>query len=142
MGADSTMQDSLLSRYVRNPATLSEQVTGDVPRIASINAVGDEVTLSLEITPELAWFEGHFPDQPVLAGIIQVHWAAEVASALYGLAGPPQHIKRLKFSNVIVPPRTVELVVAKHGISEVQFTMRSGDQQHAQGRLVFPGTDQ
>ena len=66
----------------------------------------------------------------------------EVASALYGLAGPPQHIKRLKFSNVIVPPRTVELGLARHENSEVQFTIRSADQQHAQGRLVFPGNEQ
>ncbi len=136
------MQDSLLNRYIRNPANLSEQITGDFPRIVGIDADGDEVTLSFEVTPELAWFEGHFPGEPVLPGIIQVHWAAEVASILFGLAGPPQHIKRLKFSNVIVPPRTVELVVVKHGNSEVQFTMRSADQQHAQGRLVFPGTDQ
>ena len=136
------MQDSLLSRYVRDPAKLSEQITGDFPRIASIAADGSDVMLSLEVTPELAWFQGHFPGQPVLPGIIQVHWAAEVASALFGLAGPPQHIKRLKFSNVIVPPRTVELVVTRHENNEVQFAMRSADQQHAQGRLVFPGTEQ
>ena len=136
------MQDSLLNRYVRDPAELSEQITGDFPPIVAIDADGDEMTLCLDVRPDLAWFEGHFPGEPVLPGIIQVHWAAEIASILFGLAGPPQHVKRLKFSNIIVPPRTVELVLARHGDHEVQFTVRSTDQQHSQGRLVFPGTGQ
>ena len=136
------MQDSLLKRFVRDPALLAQQVNGDFPRIAAIDADGGAVTLRLEVAPELAWFRGHFPGEPVLPGVIQLHWAAEVASALYGLEGPPRHVKRLKFSNVVIPPRTIELVLDRHGDREVQFTMRSGDQQHSQGRLVFPGRGQ
>lgn len=132
------MQDSSLKRFVRDPALLSMQINGDFPHIAAIEEAGDEVLLRLEVAPDLAWFRGHFPGQPVLPGIIQVHWAAEVASALFDLDGPPRHIKRLKFSNIVVPPRTVELVLARHGEREVQFTVRSVDQQHSQGRLVFP----
>ena len=132
------MQDSSLKRFVRDPALLSKQINGDFPHIAAIEEAGDEVLLRLDVAPDLAWVRGHFPGQPVLPGIIQVHWAAEVASALFNLDGPPRHIKRLKFSNVVVPPRTVELVLTRHGEREIQFTMRSADRQHAQGRLVFP----
>lgn len=136
------MQDSLLKRFVRDPASLAQQVNGDFPRVAAIDESGGEVTLRLEVTPELAWFRGHFPGEPVLPGIVQLHWAAEVASALFSLDGPPRHIKRLKFSNIVVPPRTIELVLVRHKDHEVQFTIRSADQQHAQGRLVFAGPGQ
>ena len=44
------MQDSLLSRYIRNPANLSDKITGDFPRIVSIDADGDEVAFFPPVT--------------------------------------------------------------------------------------------
>ena len=136
------MQDSSLKRFIRDPAKLSSQIGGDFPRILAIHADSDAVTLQLDVTPDLSWFRGHFPGEPVLAGIIQTHWAVQAASVLFGLDGPPQHIKRLKFSNVIVPPRIVELMVARHGQREVQFRIQGEALQHSQGRLIFPESGQ
>lgn len=133
------MQDSSLKRFIRDPAQLSEQISGDFPRISAIEQDGGAVTLALDITPDLSWFRGHFPGEPVLAGIVQTHWAVQAASVLFGLDGPPQHVKRLKFSNVIVPPRAVTLTLVRHGEREVQFQMQGEGLQHSQGRLVFPG---
>ena len=132
------MQDSSLKRFIRDPAQLSERVSGDFPRVVALDEDDDQLRLSLDVSPELSWFQGHFPGEPVLPGIIQVHWASEVASILFDLEGPPQHIKRLKFSNVIVPPRIIELTLARHGDREVQFQVQGEGLQHSQGRLVFP----
>lgn len=132
------MQDSLLKRFIRDPAQLREQISGDFPRVIAIDEDADGVTLRLDVTPDLSWFQGHFPDEPVLAGIIQTHWAVQTAAALFGLEGSPQRIKRLKFSNVIVPPRVIELMLARHGDYEVQFQIQGEGLQHSQGRLVFP----
>ena len=118
------MQDSSLKRFIRDPAQLSEQIDGDFPGIVAIDADGDQVTLRLEVTPNLSWFRGHFPGEPVLAGIIQAHWAVQASAILFSLDGPPQHIKRLKFSNIIVPPRTIELTLTRHGECEVQFQIQ------------------
>ena len=131
------MQDSLLKRFVREPQLLAEQVSGDFPPVVSATVRDEQVVLELEVTADLAWFRGHFPDQPVLPGIIQVHWATEVAAILFSLEGPPQHIKRLKFSNIIVPPRVIELSLKRHGDREVQFHVQSDGLQNSQGRLVF-----
>ena len=133
------MQDSLLKRFIREPALLAEQVTGDFPPVISIEAGEREVAIELDVTAGLAWFRGHFPGQPVLPGVIQLHWAAAVAAILFGLEGPPRHIKRLKFSNVIVPPRVVELHLERHGDREVQFRVQGDGLQNSQGRLVYPG---
>lgn len=133
------MQDSLLKRFVREPALLVEQITGEFPPVVAIDARGDTISIELDVTTGLGWFRGHFPGQPVLPGVIQLHWAAETAAILFGLEGPPQHVKRLKFSNVIVPPRVVELHLEKHGDREVQFRVQGEGLQNSQGRLVFPG---
>ena len=136
------MQESSLKRFIRDPAQLSQQISGDFPRIVAIDEVGGEVTLRLDVTPDLSWFQGHFPGEPVLAGIIQTHWAVQAASVLFDLDGTPQHIKRLKFSNIIVPPRTIELTLARHGENEVQFQIQGEALQHSQGRLIFPEQQQ
>ena len=136
------MQDSSLKRFIRDPAQLSEQVSGDFPRIVAIDEDESQVAVRLDVSGELSWFQGHFPGEPVLPGVVQVHWAAEVASILFELEGPPQHIKRLKFSNVIVPPRVIELTLARHGERDVQFQVQGEGLQHSQGRLVFPGPGQ
>lgn len=133
------MQDSLLKRFVRDPALLAKQVTGDFPAVISIEPGDRAVTIQLDITAGLAWFRGHFPGQPVLPGVIQLHWAAEVAAILFGLEGPPRQVKRLKFSNVIVPPRVVELHLEQHGDREVQFRVQGDGLRNSEGRLVYPG---
>ena len=43
------------------------------------------------------YFQGHFPGQPVLPGIVQLHLAVLVCRALYGFDDAPQEVKRLKF---------------------------------------------
>ena len=133
------MPDVDLKRYLREPALLAQFLGSDFPHIASAAQLDDRVCLELQVTPDLRWFLGHFPGQPVLPGVIQLHWAVQASSALFGLAGQPRRLKRLKFSNVVVPPRVVELVLERHGDYEVQFLFRSEGQQHSQGRIVFPG---
>lgn len=111
--------------------------SGQMPRILSGFGGDDRFSLLLEVSSELSWFEGHFPGQPVLPGIIQLHWANVIATALFELDGLPHHIKRLKFSNVIVPPRIVELVLERPAANEVQFRIHGAGLQNSQGRLVF-----
>jgi hypothetical protein len=93
--------------------------------------------LLLDVSPDLCWFEGHFPGQPVLPGVIQLHWATVMATALYELDRQPRQIKRLKFSNVIVPPRIVELVLERPAPNQVQFRVQGSGVQNSQGRLDF-----
>ncbi len=107
------------------------------PRILSVADDPPGIRLCLDIPEDLSWFRGHFPDQPVLPGIIQLHWATIISCALFGFGAPPDQIKRLKFKKVVVPPRVLELVVSRHGQQEVQFEFCSLGEQNSQGKLVF-----
>ena len=35
----------------------------------------DQVSIDIHIQSDLSWFVGHFPQQPVLPGVVQTHWA-------------------------------------------------------------------
>ena len=107
------------------------------PDVVSVTAGDDEIRIVLDVVPELCWFEGHFPGQPVLPGIVQTHWAILVSRTLFGFDEAPPDIKRLKFKNVIVPPRTVTLALVRHGDDQVQFRFSSPDEDNSEGRIVF-----
>ena len=82
------------------------------PVVLTASAGGSEARIRLDVNPELSWFNGHFPGQPVLPGVIQLHWAVLISRALFGLEGVPSEVKRLKFKRTIVPPREVDLLLS------------------------------
>jgi 3-hydroxymyristoyl/3-hydroxydecanoyl-(acyl carrier protein) dehydratase len=123
------------TRLVRLPGS-----SHSFPRILSVADDPPGIRLCLDIPADLSWFRGHFPNQPVLPGIVQLHWAIIISCALFEFAGPPDQIKRLKFKKVVIPPRVLELLVTRHGQQEVQFEFCSLGEQNSQGKLVFAGS--
>lgn len=108
------------------------------PRIVSVAADSGYVRVMLDISSDLSWFRGHFPQQPVLPGVVQLHWAVLIAQACFDVCGVPMEIKRLKFKKVFTPPQELELTVYLHSRNEVQFGFSGQGEQYSEGRLVFP----
>lgn len=111
----------------------------DFPKILSWQHKDPDTHLVLEISPEYRCFTGHFPGNPVLPGIVQVHWAVIASCALFEFENRPCEIKQLKFKNVVIPPRVIDLVLFRSAENEVQFDYSSFHQLHSQGRLIFKG---
>ena len=108
-----------------------------LPRILSKSDDPPNHRLLLEILPELDCFEGHFPGNPVLPGVVQLHWAIIISLSLFGFRDAPLEIKQLKFKNAVIPPATLELTLCKLTEHEVRFEYASPGQQHSQGQLIF-----
>lgn len=111
---------------------------GSFPHVRSVTADAEGVCVTLDVTSDLNWFRGHFPGQPVLPGVVQLHWAVLVATACLDLAGVPTEIKRLKFKKVFTPPQDLELTLRLCGVAEAQFQFRYEGEEYSEGRLVFP----
>ena len=62
------------------------------------------------IPQSLAWFEGHYPDQPVLPGVVQTHWVTELSQILFNVK-EFQGINALKFINMILPETPLKLIL-------------------------------
>lgn len=110
----------------------------EFPRIQSVTADSGCLTVNFDVSAELRWFRGHFPGQPVLPGVVQLHWAVLVAAAYFDVSGVPSEIKRLKFKKVFTPPQILELTLHEYGSAAVQFRFNSAGEECSQGRLVFP----
>jgi len=110
------------------------------PQVLSLQDDPDGLRLRLEIVPALDCFRGHFPDEPVLPGVVQLHWAVLIAQARFDFPAVPTEIKRLKFKKIVTPPQELELTLSRRSATEVQFSFDSPDGPNSEGRLVFAET--
>lgn len=96
-----------------------------------------EHRLLLDVNPELVFFKGHFPGNPILPGVVQLHWAVGISASLFNCNGIPYEIKRLKFSNIVQPRSVIELHLNQKNETGVNFQFTSFGRVHSMGSLEF-----
>lgn len=97
-----------------------------------------EALLSLDITPDLAVLEGHFPGTPVLPGVAQLHWAIEYARGCFALPGRFLRAEALKFQRPVLPSVRLELSLRwRVEGAQLSFEYKSHLGVHSSGRVVF-----
>jgi 3-hydroxymyristoyl/3-hydroxydecanoyl-(acyl carrier protein) dehydratase len=101
--------------------------------------------LELAIQPDLFWFLGHFPDAPILPGVVQLSWARQQAMRLWPTAlawlARAGSMESIKFQQVVRPGDRVLLTLSlepeRHRLA---FSYASAEPQstikYASGRLV------
>lgn len=105
----------------------------ELPQIESENRDGDRVEFALLLQPELRWFEGHFPEQPILPGVAQLHIATVLAERVWGIEFPGHDMSRVKFRRVMQPGERVSLSLVRRE-RRLDFQYVSG------GEIVASGT--
>jgi 3-hydroxymyristoyl/3-hydroxydecanoyl-(acyl carrier protein) dehydratase len=107
---------------------------------------GERVEIALEISGDLAVFDGHFPDTPILPAVAQIDWAVRIARAEFALPARFHALRSLKFLAIVQPPveLTLDLTRAADGRS-VAFTYLRAGTACSSGRIEFTddaaGTD-
>lgn len=92
--------------------------------------------LVFTLDPQLSYFEGHFPDQPILAGVVQLNWAIELAKTHLDLAGSEiKAIEVLKFQQLLTPNTQVTLTLEQKDHKKFTFSFQSATGNHASGRI-------
>lgn len=95
------------------------------------------VEIQFHVPAELSWFVGHFPEQPVLPGVVQTHWAGELSRALFPV-GDFQQVNGLKFKSMILPDANVTLsLVFKAEKNSVAFRFENSSEVFTTGSLLF-----
>ncbi|MDR0674330.1 MAG: AMP-binding protein [Zoogloeaceae bacterium] len=97
--------------------------------------------LQLHCGPNLVWFDGHFPDLPVLPGVTQIDWAAHFAHLHFSLNPQSASITRmngLKFQHLIRPNDAPCLdLVWRPDKREIEFAYTLAGTPCSRGTLVF-----
>jgi 3-hydroxymyristoyl/3-hydroxydecanoyl-(acyl carrier protein) dehydratase len=97
-----------------------------------------EVCFTLRMDPDLLGFQGHFPGDPVLPGVVQVDWAVRFGTEAFGPMGAFRGLGQLKFHQVIRPERTLELHLAlDRARGALRFSYQDGPDVLSAGVVQF-----
>ncbi len=108
------------------------------PIITSEQRLENEASLECDIPSELIYFDGHFSGNPILPGIVQVHWAEAFGRRLLPLQGSFTRLENIKFQRVIVPASRVVLNLRYDEVKQkLSFEYRSEKGIHSNGRICF-----
>ncbi|HEY0062568.1 MAG TPA: AMP-binding protein [Telluria sp.] len=108
------------------------------PRVTLLEHDAQRVLLSLTVPASLYYLEGHFPEAPILPGVVQVDWAIAQGRAYFALPPAFRGINALKFQQVILPEAPVFLELAHDPAKDtLQFRYFSDAGPHAGGRILF-----
>lgn len=95
------------------------------PQILSVDTADNSVLITLHVPDQLSWFDGHFPEQKVLPGVVQVDWAGKLARALFVKDDAFQQLSNIKFKTMVMPDTAMQLELtfnaAKHSIKFTYF---------------------
>lgn len=110
----------------------------DGPEVVLWTSDPDRLRFLLNIKSDAPYFAGHFPGNPILPGVIQLHWAVLLARRHLHPASHSVDVRRVKFRSIVTPPRLVELRLKSESGGRVEFLVGSQETIHSQGALEFP----
>lgn len=85
----------------------------------------ERVTLYFELSPTLTWFQGHFPEQPILPGVAQLHWVEHFAREWLALSGLFSGLQTIKFLHPVKPGQGLLLdLIWSAAKNQLRFTYR------------------
>jgi len=112
------------------------QVQGkDLPSIRAIDVTEKSTCIHFVLPPDLRGFDGHFPGDPILPGVVQLHIAASFAGLLWKRDCAGATLSRIKFRRVIRPKERVVLVLSGDDADNVQFRFEVAGDLAASGTL-------
>lgn len=108
------------------------------PEIIRESIAPTRAEFEITVPEELFYLQGHFPRQPILPGVIQIHWAIKLAAARLGVKPLFSGIEALKFHRVIKPLTPLKLTLEQaEKTDKLHFSYLSDLGMHSQGRIVF-----
>ena len=108
------------------------------PEVVSKAIELPRASYELAVPDKLFYLQGHFPGRPILAGVVQVHWAVQLARTVFTSLNNFKGLEALKFHRIIEPHTRLTLVLEQSGSTgKLYFSFSSDLGMHSQGRLLF-----
>lgn len=101
----------------------------------------NEWTFSGCVPVDLRYFSGHFADFPLVAGVVQIQWAMDLAKQIGIMRAPVMQLENLKYQQFIRPNDVVHLTLRDDkDKGKIHFTLRIDNKVCSSGRAVLSDT--
>lgn len=112
--------------------------SGKYPQLLYCRIAANSVELELRIQPELVYFDGHFPDMPILPGVTQLAWAEHYGKLFFSIEQPFLTMEAVKFKKIIQPNALIKMTLEWRDESgKLNFDLSSVSESHSSGRMVY-----
>ena len=112
-------------------------MTNLFPAVQLLQRCDNKVELQLDIRADIAYFEGHFPNAPVLAGVAQLHWVVQYCKQYFPQLAAVSSVEVLKFQLMIRPNDSLTLLLERTADATVLFSYSREGSKVASGRLKW-----
>lgn len=137
-GQGKTPQTMLRDLFVNEPVEEQKKNESISPIVKLLRRDENCAEFELIWPLNLRYFEGHFPESPILPGIVQVDWAIKTGRQFFALPDKFRAMHALKFQHVILPESLVNLKLDyDQKKSCLSFSYLSPAKQHSSGRILF-----
>jgi len=125
-----------------NPQRHKQNRSNHWPELSLIEHSPTTAHYALSINASLVWFDGHFPKQPVLAGVTQTHWACLLAKEVFKISKEFCGYRKLKFQTPVLPGQQLNLTLHYRAEkNQVKFTYANEHSTFSSGTLLFDLTE-
>lgn len=108
------------------------------PQLDNVEQNEKELVLTLTMVKELYYFLGHFPQAPLLAGVVQVHFALHYIAEYFQVEIKDYRaINALKFQLIIEPEQQIKLTIKQLASHKFQFSYTSIRGKHSSGKVTY-----
>ena len=124
-------------KYIKTDIAAMFESSVAEPIMQNITKTDTEFIADLTFLGDSAYFSGHFPEHPILPGVIQMHFVLFFIKQYFNKPANDYHIIKLKFSNLILPDTPVHFELKRNGENEFAFNYISGDKKYSCGKIVI-----
>ena len=94
------------------------------------------MSADLTFLKDSSYFNGHFPNHPILPGVIQIYFVLLLIKQYFNVEMNDYRILKLKFSNLILPDTLVHLDLKKIAENEFTFDYYCGNKKYSSAKIV------
>ncbi len=136
MFVDDTILDAT-DRDDRLQVLLQDREAPRLPDIISHKPSGNGAEYLFHVPVSLTWFDGHFPDDPILPAVVQVDWVIHFGQRLGFSPNRFAGFARLKFMAIIQPDMLVRLNLLVSSGAALEFAYESAAGPLSKGTVKF-----
>jgi acyl-coenzyme A synthetase/AMP-(fatty) acid ligase/3-hydroxymyristoyl/3-hydroxydecanoyl-(acyl carrier protein) dehydratase len=107
----------------------------DRPEVLEELRGSDFLERACRVPHDLACLPGHFPDQPIVPGVLQLDWVMELAAQLLERVVEVRELRAIKLLAPLRPGDSFRIHVRATAAGEIAFSVFSEDHEHAKGRV-------
>jgi hypothetical protein len=116
--------------------------THGVPAETVLEKTDTSVALEIVVPPLSDYFDGHFPQLPIMPAVAQADQVIRLADRYLGTGVNAERIKRIKFSNLIRPGSRLRIELqynAQTGTLSFKITGPGGEPAYSSGTIRMAG---